>query len=98
MAADNSGSANLSGLDSGNYRALLTAYPKQSDKNSLPVPLPADFNVVNHTYIRIIKYNDSNGNGYRDADEMGIPRWKFKVGKGDETPTEWRADTGEDVV
>jgi hypothetical protein len=93
---ENSGSINISGLKSGNYQALLTAYPKPTDQKSLPVTLPANFNVVNNTYIRIIKYIDENVNGNRDPGERGLAGWKFKIGRVGESVTEWRTDTKED--
>jgi len=93
---ENSGSINISELKPGNYRALLTAYPKLTDKESLPVVLPADFNVVNRTFIRIFKYVDTNGNGNRDPGETGLAGWKFKFGRIGETATEWRTATKED--
>jgi hypothetical protein len=93
---ENSGSKNFSGLIFGNYKAVLTAYPKSVYQESLPISLPANFNVVNNTFIRIIKYIDGNGNGNRDSGERGLAGWEFKVARVGETAKELRTDTKED--
>lgn len=78
------------GLDDGTYRVWLNTSPITSN-----IYL-ARIYVAPPTNIEIISYNDLNGNGIRDQGENGLSGWRFKIGKGEEIPSDYRVDSGED--